>query len=64
MARRSAVGAALRNHREMIHGETENGDPPWGLKPVVLARPIHGGSGCHFMVIWTQFTVIWIHGGL
>ena len=64
MARRVAVGAAPRNHRELIHGETENGDPLWGLNPVVLARPIHGGSGGHFMVIWMQFAVIWIHGGL
>ena len=64
LARRSAVGAAPRNHRELIHGETENGDPLWGLNPVVLARPIHGGSGGHFMVIWAQFMVIWIHGGL
>ena len=54
----------LRNHRELIHGETGNGDPLWGLNPVMLVRPIHGGFGSHFMVIWTQFMVIWIHGGL
>ena len=64
LARRSAVGAAPRNHRELIHGETGNGDPLWGLNPAVPVWPIHGGLGAHFMVIWTQFAVIWIHGGL
>ena len=53
-----------RNYREMIHGETGNGDPLWGWNAALPVRPIHGGSGCHFMVIWTQFAVIWIHGGL
>ena len=58
MARRSAIGAVSRNHRELIHGETENGDPLWGLKPPLFKRPIHGGLGGHFMVIWTQFMVL------
>ena len=64
MVWRSAVGAAPRNHRELIHGETENGDPLWGLKAVMPVRPIHGGFGGHFMVIWSQFMAIWIHGDL
>ena len=64
MARRRVAGSASQNHRELIHGETENGDPLWGLNAVMPVRPIHGGLGCHFMVIWTQFMVIWIHGGL
>ena len=64
MGRRSTVAAESRNHRDLIHGETGNGDPLWGLKPALPVRPIHGGSRGHFMVIWTQFMVIWIHGGL
>ena len=64
LARRSAVGAAPWKHRELIHGETENGDPLWGLKPTVHVQPIHCGLGCYLMVIWTQFMVIWIHGCL
>ena len=31
---------------------------------MMLETPIHGGLGGHFMVIWMQFMVIWIHGGL
>ncbi len=61
---RSAVGAAPRNHRELIHGETENCDPLWGLKAPLPVRSIHGGLGGHFMAIWTPFMVVWIHGGL
>ena len=59
-----AVAAASRNHRELIRGETGNCDPLWGLKSVMPVRPIHGGFGGHFMVIWTRFMVIWIHGSL
>ena len=58
-----ASGAPTQFHHELNHGEMGKGDPLWGLKPGMLARPIHGGSGGHFMVIWAQFMVIWIHGG-
>ena len=50
--------------KTLNHGETENGDPLWGLNAVMPVRPIHGGFGGHFAVIWTQFMVVWIHGGL
>ena len=50
MARRSAVGAASQNRRELIHGETGKGDPFWGLEAVVcwfgqitvVSKPYHG----------------------
>ena len=63
MVRRSAVGAASQIHRESNHGETGNGDPLWGLKPAVLARPNHGNYfRSNIMVVWNRFMVLSNHG--
>ncbi len=59
-----AVAAASQIRRESIHGETRKCDPLWGLKSGMPVRHIHGGFRGHFMVIWAQFMVIWIHGDL
>ena len=64
MAWRSAVGAPTPFHHELNHGETGKSVPLWGRGPPLLERPIHGGLGGHFMVVWTQFMVFWIHGDL
>ena len=38
-----AVAAVSQIHRELIHGETGNCDPLWGLKPPLLERQFLGG---------------------
>ena len=56
------VGAASQNRHDSNHEETGKGDPLWGSKAALPVRPIHGGFGGHPMVIWSRFTVFWVHG--